>query len=150
MNSYFFDASALVKRYLREAGTEWIRHLIAREQLRIFISTLSGAEVMAEIARKARTGEVDAAERDRAVRAFRHEFASSYALVSAEPRVIYKAMELLVTYPLRAYDAVQLASALALPPPPDGRKLTFVSADEGLLAVTKKLGFFVENPNLHP
>jgi predicted nucleic acid-binding protein len=148
--AYFFDASAIVKRYLREAGSEWMRRLIGREQPRIFISSLSGAEVVAAIMRKGRTGEVSAPERDRALRAFRLEFTKSYVLIPPEPTVIYRAMDLVVTYPLRAYDAVQLASALALPALPHGMKLTFVSADEGLLVVTKKLRLPVENPNLHP
>lgn len=51
---------------------------------------------------------------------------------------------------LIAYDPVQVASALTLPPPPQGVELTLVSADEGLLTVTKKLGCPIENPNLHP
>ncbi len=117
MTAYFFDASALVKRYLREVGSEWVRQLIAHEQPRIFISSLSGPEVLAAIMRKGRTGEASPPERDKAV---------------------------------RAYDAVQVASALTLPPPPHGVILTFVSADEGLLTVTKKLGCPIENPNLHP
>ncbi|MBI3060638.1 MAG: type II toxin-antitoxin system VapC family toxin [Deltaproteobacteria bacterium] len=84
------------------------------------------------------------------MKAFRSEFTTSYALIPPQPTVSQKAMDLLLTYPLRAYDAVQVASALALPPPPQGVKLTFVSADEGLLTVTKKLGCSIENPNLHP
>lgn len=62
--------------------------------------------------------------------------------------MIYKAMDLLLTHPLRAYDAVQLASALSLPPLPRGIALAFVAADERLLAVAKKLGLPIENPNL--
>lgn len=150
MPAYFFDASALVKRYLREVGSGWIRQLIAEEQPRIFISSLSGAEVLAAIMRKGRTGEVSPAERDRAVEAFRGEFATSYALIAPEPRVIHKAMDLILAHPLRAYDAVQLASALTLPLPPYGVKPTFISADDGLLTVAKQLGFSTENPNRHP
>lgn len=150
MPAYFFDASALVKRYLREAGSEWLRHLIGREQPRIFISSLSGPEVLAAIMRKGRAREIRPAERDKALAAFRREFTMSYALIAPESTVIHKAMDLLMTYPLRAYDAVQLASALSLPPLPDRAKLTFVSADERLVTVTKQLGFSTENPNLHP
>lgn len=150
MPAYFFDASALVKRYLREVGSEWVRQLIAHEQPRIFISSLSGPEVLAAVMRKARGGEVHAPERDRALRAFRWEFTTSYALIPPERMVIDKAMDLLLIYPLRAYDAVQLASALTLPALPRGTKLTVVSADDGLLTAAKKAGLPVENPNLHP
>ena len=56
-------------------------------------------------------------------------------------------------YPLRAYDAVQLASALltrdtlqtiGLPP------LTFLAADDRLLAVAQAEGLATDNPSAHP
>lgn len=150
MATYFFDASALAKRYLREVGSEWVSGLFAGDPPRIFISSLSGVEVVTAIARKGRAGEVGPQERDKALNAFRREFTASYALVPPEPTVIYKAMDLLLTHPLRAYDAIQVASALLLPPLPGGATLTFVAADERLLAVAKKLGLPIENPNLHP
>lgn len=150
MPAYFFDASALVKRYLREAGSEWIRELLADEQPRVFISSLSGPEALAAIMRKGRTGEVNLTERDRAIAAFRGEFTTSYALIAPEPAVIRKAMDLIQAYPLRAYDAVQLASALTLPLLPHGVKPTFISADEGLLTIAKQVGLVIENPNRYP
>jgi predicted nucleic acid-binding protein len=146
---YFFDASAIVKRYLQEVGSEWVRRLINQEQPRIFISSLSGAEVFSAIMRKGRTGEVSPPERDKALSMFRQEFTTSYARIQPEATVIQRAMDLLLAHPLRAYDAVQLASALTLPSFPHGAKLTFVSADEGLLTITKKLGLPTENPNFH-
>lgn len=149
MPAYFFDASALVKRYLRETGSEWVRQLIAREQPRIFISSLSGVEVVAAIMRKERAGEIRAPERDKTLRAFRREFTTNYTLVPPVPPVINTAMDLLLSHALRAYDAVQLASALSLPPLPRGTTLIFVSADEQLLSITRTLGFAIENPNLH-
>ncbi len=88
MTAYFFDASALVKRYLREVGSEWVRQLIAHERPRIFISSLSGVEVLAAIMRKGRAGEFSPPERDKALRAFRREFATSYALIPPESRRI--------------------------------------------------------------
>jgi len=148
--AYFFDASALVKRYLQEVGSDWIRQVIAEGEPRIFISSLSGVEVLAAIMRKGRTGEVSPVERDRAVQAFRREFTTSYALITPEPGVIHKAMDLIQAYPLQAYDAVQLASALTLPMLPHGTTLTFISADEGLLTVAKQLGLSTANPNLPP
>jgi hypothetical protein len=148
--SYFFDASALVKRYVREAGTAWVRELILRERPRIFISSLSGAEVVSAVMKKARTGELATDERDRVLRAFRDELARGYARIPPESLVIEGAMDLLTVHPLRAYDALQLASAMSLPPLPAGERLVFVTADTALLAVARHLGLSVENPDLHP
>jgi predicted nucleic acid-binding protein len=44
--AYFFDASALVKRYVAEAGTAWVRGLIHRKAgHRIFRLGKIGREV---------------------------------------------------------------------------------------------------------
>ena len=55
---------------------------------------------------------------------------------------------LVESYPLRAYDAVQLAGALTvrrgMPPP------LFVAADTTLLAAARAEGFLVDNPLQHP
>ncbi len=149
MPAYFLDASALVKRYLRETGSDWLRQLLATENPRIFISSLSGPEVLAAITRKGRTGEIAPSEQERAIETFRNEFTSSYAVIAPGPAVIRRAMELIVAHPLRAYDAVQLASVLALPPVPSRIRLTFVAADERLLTVANQIGLPTENPNLY-
>ncbi|MFQ5830631.1 MAG: type II toxin-antitoxin system VapC family toxin [Candidatus Methylomirabilia bacterium] len=64
--------------------------------------------------------------------------------------MIHKAMDLIQAHPLRAYDAVQLASALTLAMLPHGMTLTFVSADEALLAVAQRRGLSTVNPSLSP
>jgi hypothetical protein len=59
------------------------------------------------------------------------------------------------THRLRAYDAVQLACALAVhedvlasqPPDAEPPDFLFVSADLGLLAIAHAEGFSSENPN---
>jgi hypothetical protein len=54
---------------------------------------------------------------------------------------------------LRAYDAVQLASALVVSEAlaeADLSAPTFVSADDHLLAVARTEGLHTDNPNLHP
>ncbi len=149
MAVYFFDASALVKRYLRETGSAWVRDFILREQPQVFVSSLSGPEVVSAVMRKSRAGEVTPAERDRVMRAFRDEFVDRYARINPEPAVIERAIDLIAAHPLRAYDAVQLASALSLPPLPHGETLVFLTADAGLLAVTRQLGSAADNPELH-
>lgn len=67
--------------------------------------------------------------------------------------VIHLARALLDRHPLRAYDAVQLASAIrsnqvlldeGLP------SLVFLSADNRLISVTMAESLSTDNPNLHP
>ena len=76
-----------------------------------------------------------------------------YMVVELTAPIIQDAEDWLDKHPLRAYDAIQLASALtantrlieaALAP------LVFVSADVRLLTAATAEGLIVEDPNAHP
>ena len=63
MAAYFLDSSALIKRYVQERGTAWIRASIdpaAGHQ--IFAARLALVEVAATLARQARAGNLTVAE----------------------------------------------------------------------------------------
>ncbi len=151
MAAYFLDASALVKAYVQEPGSGWVRQILRRGANVTFVSPLSGAEVLAAIARKQRLGELDLAARDRIGAAFRRDYRGRFVHTSLRGMVIEKAMTLVFDHPLRAYDAVQLASALLLPRAPARlRPLLFVSADSALLRVARQMGLSTENPLDHP
>ena len=87
------------------------------------------------------------------IQTFRAHCATQYRIVPTQPWIIDLAAELLQRHPVRAYDAVQLASASivnqsliahGLPP------LIFVTADDRLIAATRGEAVTAENPNLHP
>jgi hypothetical protein len=124
---------------------------LGRSATRAFISPLSGAEVLAAIARKERLGELDLATRERVAAAFRKDYRRRFAHTALTASVIEKAMTLVLGHPLRGYDAVQLASALLLPAASSQlRSLLFVSADSALLRVARQMGLATENPLDHP
>lgn len=151
MAAYFLDASALVKAYVQEPGSGWVRQILRRGTNVTFVSPLSGAEVLAAIARKQRLGELDLATRGRIAAAFRRDYRGRLIHTSLTGMVVEKAMDLVLDHPLRAYDAVQLASALLLPRAPARlRPLLFVSADSALLRVARQIGLSAENPLDHP
>ena len=106
MPAYFLDASALVKAYTHEPGSRWVRQVLGRSATRAFISPLSGAEVLAAIARKERLGELDLATRERVAAAFRKDYRRRFAHTALTASVIEKAMALVLSHPLRGYDAV--------------------------------------------
>ncbi len=108
----FADSSALVKRYLDEEYRELVMSLSAT-----LASSLASVEVSSAIWRRQRLGEISGS--DAAVLAERARF----DLTGGDPDVIvlpptthvlFRASELTGTAGLRAYDAVQLASALAM------------------------------------
>ncbi|MEM7519277.1 MAG: type II toxin-antitoxin system VapC family toxin [Planctomycetota bacterium] len=124
----FFDASALVKRYVDEPGTDAIRGLLKKELPAV--ARLTEVGVASAIERRCREGSVAAADRDRAVSALRHDIAS-FLVVELTASVVERALALLTRYPLRTGDALQLASCLELQERLE-YKVTFVAFDRRL------------------
>lgn len=112
--SVFADSSAIVKLYSDEAGHDEVRALTA-----IAIAEIARVEVPAALWRKHRLGELDAEE----ARVLTAEFEADYfgteddeprfAVVGTTADVLDHAATLCATHGLRAYDAVQLSTALA-------------------------------------
>lgn len=105
----FFDASALVKRYVREADTAAVRRALMRGH--VVISRLSEVEVVSALVRLARDGHIQARRRDHAITAFLQDIAA-WHVVELSPEVTALARTLLVRHTLRSGDAIQLASGL--------------------------------------
>jgi uncharacterized protein len=120
---YFLDASALVKAYVRERGTDDVRKLYRRT---LAASALSIVEVRSALRRRQREGSLPEAHVDAIVSALKVDLAAMWA-VEARKSVLESAGELLDRHPLRAYDAMQLASALSIYR--RVRAVTFVCAD---------------------
>lgn len=108
---HYLDASALVKRYVRERGTAVVRRVLAGGP--IATSRLSEVEVASGLARRAREGTMPAVDRDRLLAALAEDL-PAIAVVELTPEVSAAARRLLLAHPLRAGDAIQLASALYL------------------------------------
>lgn len=106
----YFDASALVKRYLIEAGTAELGQF-SRAMTLAGTSLLSRAEVSAAIARAARLGLTPADQALKALHSFRDHW-RGFLRIRAEETTMAMADELAWDQGLRGYDAVHLASAL--------------------------------------
>lgn len=139
----YFDASALVKRYVREAGTNTVRRLLALGTAAT--SRLSEVEVSSAIVRRAREAAFTIEQRDRMLAALQRDV-PALAIVELIPEITADARTLLLRHPLRAGDAVQLASCLYLQrqlaqPVPfvafDGR-LALAARAEGLTVVSAR------------
>lgn len=68
MADYFFDSSALVKAYVAETGTNWVRTILDDPQHRISISALAEVEVISALTRRFNEGDNTQAELDQAKR----------------------------------------------------------------------------------
>jgi predicted nucleic acid-binding protein len=155
VNAYFLDTSALVKRYVPEIGSDWILSITdpaANNDLAI--SQITWVEVHSAFARRLREGSFSAERFDLIVQKVREDFENEYRVIDVDQTLIETATELVIQHPLRAYDSVQLASALrfqstTLLSQPDTR-LFFVSADNRLLDIAQSAGLAIDNPNNYP
>lgn len=143
MPVYFFDSSALVKRYRHEAGSDQVAQLLGESE-RVIVSRLAHVEVSAAIVRRARETQSAADEVDRVLNVLDGDLRDSLDVVEIDPQVMDHALSLTRKYALRAADAIQLACArLAVDP---GEDLVFVSSDVALNNAAAAEGFHVVDP----
>lgn len=154
MTAYFFDSSALVKCYVAELGTRWVRDLcVPAAGHTLYVARIAGAEVIAALARRAKIGSLSILPARSVMAEFRTDFGSAYFIAEVTPVLVERAMDLSQAHGLRGYDAVQLASALEVN---DERRryglaaLILASADTELNRAAASEGLTVENPNAYP
>ena len=155
MTAYFLDSSALVKRYVPETGSAWIRALSAPNPGNsLFIARITWVEVRSAIARREREGSLTPTDATLIIQRFRSDLNNHYQVIELDSTLAETAGQLVNQYPLRAYDAVQLASVLLLQPAfattTQSAQLIFLTADDRLSAIAKSLGLLTDNPNHHP
>lgn len=154
MSHYFLDSSALIKLYVAETGTSWMRSIAAPVTVnQIFIAQITPVEIVSGVMRRQRE---DALSR-RGARALRllidRHVQRDYFVVELTTRIVQRAENLLEAHALRAYDAIQLASALETNSgllDAEMSPLAFVSADTRLLAAAALEGLATDDPNAHP
>lgn len=151
MDDYFFDSSALVKNYGRERGSVWVQNILTTES-HVYVSRLTEVEVASAIARKLREGLISQENLTRSLARLRADFADRFTVLDVTGSLIQTAIGLLSSHNLRAYDAIQLATALLIRDELVALNLpvTFLSADAGLNAAALAQGLTVDDPNAHP
>jgi predicted nucleic acid-binding protein len=148
LSKYFFDTSAIVKRYHREDGSDFIDRLFAEADAEFVISDISIIEFYSALSLKVRVGEID-----------EENFMSLRKLFSQDiKRGIYEVAEfsnaeklestkLLLKYAkkhsLKTLDAIQLSVVKSINEP---EVKAVVCADEKFCKIIALEGFSVINP----
>jgi hypothetical protein len=152
--THYFDSSAVVKVYLDEIGSDWVEAICLQNfEGEIGISQITGAEVVAAMHRRYRTGDIDKITLETALYAFESDFAHFFVKIPVSLIIIQRAMKLIRRHPLRGYDAVQLATALEWADRLIAfglAKPIFVSADNALNQAASFEGLLTEHPLDHP
>lgn len=136
----YFDASALVKRYVHEEGSGRVRRLL-RTGVAV-TARLSVVEIVSALARRAREGDLPASHLRRIVGDIRRD-AENLVLVELTEGVAERARDLLLVRALRASDAVHLASCLLIKEEA-GAEVTLTTYDDPLAAAARAEGVQVE------
>jgi uncharacterized protein len=149
---FVFDTSALIKRYLHEQGSARVRRLLQTGGAIFYQTFLTPVEMTSAFYRQHRDGQISIEELSLLLRSYAVHSRSEYLLVPCSESLTDLAVALISRHPLRALDALQLASALKLRNalPPSAPPLVFISADDRLVRTARQEHLQVENPENFP
>ena len=152
MSVLFFDSSALAKRYMPENGTIWVRKNTASAAGNdIVIAQITPIELYSALARQYHDTQIDLARLQAFRQLLMRHIQSQYLVLTLSNAIILRTLALHETYRLRAYDSLQLASALELAArlATADQMMTFVASDVRLLQAAASEGLTTENPNTY-
>jgi uncharacterized protein len=153
MAGFYFDTSTIVKRYdPQEVGSQWVASLFGHPQTDLYLfSQLVTVEVTSAFYRKWRRAEITQPELDNMLRIFREDTMRGYWLEPINDSIVRLAVDLIERHPLRAYDSIQLATAISINNDLKALDITllFLSADDQLLQAARSEGLHTDNPTLH-
>ena len=151
---YYADSSVLVKRHIQEIGSAWFQNLVLSDMTDQIVSTeVSIVEVFSTVNRRKRESAISQIDYDDFAINFRAISRNEYFLIELSDPIITESQRLLESHPLRAGDAIQLATAI------DARNMLhnsllpapiFLSSDNKLLSAATAEGFTTDNPLPHP
>lgn len=139
----YLDTSALIKRFVEETGSAQVEKLVL-ERAPASTATLAYVEVYSGLSRKRRDDELTNSQFDEIRAQFEDDW-PSYVRVHLRDEVLHLARDLVRRHPLRALDAVHVASALRLQSLLD-TEVTFVAGDRRSLDAARAEGMYVIDP----
>lgn len=148
---YFVDTSALLKRYLSEVGSGYLRRLLGQPDSLFYQTFLTPLEVTSALYRQHRARQLSAEDLSLFLKSYAVHSHEEFLLVPYSESVIDLANRLIARHPIRTLDSIQLASALWLRDhlPGDAPAPIFVSADDRLVGFSLQEHLHAENPEKH-
>lgn len=154
MAAYFFESSALVKRFAKERGTTIVLRLLRpSSKNRYYASQLTEVEVCAALARRRKGKTLSPQTVGKSQKRLARDFADRFTKILISTLIVSEAVRFADLYELRGYDALQLACVV------DANRdrlklglsaLILVSADDELNIAAQAEGLTIENPNNYP
>lgn len=144
MPYYYFDSTALVKRYSMERGTRIVNKLMVKRGKVAIIPTWTVTDLYSVFSNRAQIGEITRDDCYSVLYKFEVESRQGlYQFIAPTMETYLATKELVLEYPfLKSPQAMHLAMAMELKP----LRLTVVSADMQLLSACRPLGLHIINP----
>jgi len=139
----YFDSSALVKRYLREKGTELVKSIIGAAEV-VSTSKLTYPETLSAFARKLRAGEIEKKPFQVALEQFQDDW-KRLLVIEFHDQLLDVIRALMQKYALKGADSVHLSSALWLEEALK-ENVTFITSDGNLLKAAEAENLKTINP----
>ncbi|MCP9469902.1 MAG: type II toxin-antitoxin system VapC family toxin [Nitrospira sp.] len=133
----YCDTSALVKLYVEESGSSWVRHWMNAADV-VGIAAIGYVEAKAAFARAVHSGRVIRRTYRRMVEDFEEDW-SRYLVLEIHQPVLRHAGRLAEQHRMRAYDAMHLAAALLIRAH-GSEEVTFLGFDHELNRAAKAEG----------
>ncbi|HEX4028883.1 MAG TPA: type II toxin-antitoxin system VapC family toxin [Terracidiphilus sp.] len=150
MSFYFLEATAFLKLFVQEPGTDTLIRLMETvEDNRKLISAATPLEVYAAIRRRERAGDIAPADAAQALETLRIESARAVQQ-PLNPAVLEAARQLLDRTQLRWPQALQLGAVAVARDMFKGTEILFVSASEPLLEAARSEGMETIDPSRQP
>lgn len=151
MTYFYWDASALVKRYAPETGTAFANHIFSAVSLnQMMCLALCTGEVISIFVRKRNDSTITQEDFSQALLNFRSEVLddADFQIVSADDILILESHSLIEQHNLNATDAVILRSTLDIAEElhQENDRLILLTADHRLLRSAKDEGLLTLNP----
>ena len=140
MSWAYFDTSALIKRYVDEPGRVPVLQLLRRHAC--VTSAVLPVEIQSALRRRVSEGTLDVADASGILKRLAADRAF-WTLVEVGSEVLDAAEALAAAHPLRALDAIHVASARVVAGRTAPTLLTFVSADVRQTAAATALGMTI-------
>lgn len=154
MYYFYFDASAFVKRYTQEIGSDKINFLFNNVPLNRMMCLILGViELFWICVRKRNDGRLTYPDFSQAGVNFNYEVInnqSDFKTLSVPDALVWDAMDLIETHSLNSVDAIVLRSALDMAAElrSTDDRLVLVASDQRLLRAARAEGLQVFNPEV--
>ena len=155
MYYFYFDASALVKRYTQELGSDKVNFLFANvPHDRLMCLILGAVEIIWVLVRKRNDSRLTNDDFRQAGINLDYEVIdnqSGFRTIPVPNSLIWRSMDLIESHSLNSVDAIVLRSALdvAAARRAEGNELVLVASDQRLLRAASSEELLVFNPETH-